>query len=133
MLVAKLASREIGPCPVSQGFDKRTVDVRFENKRRQNVWRGPAAASLGTLSHFSREYPWQVPPNAEDPLQALAYGHCGKKLAAPPSVVQVSLVALLVSVTSLYVTEIKTIVCPFGQKLLGCLGPSVMVPEADPL
>ena len=62
-----------------------------------------------------------------------AYGHCGKKFAAPPSVVQVSLVALLVSVTSLYVTEIKTILCPFGQKLAGGVGLSVMVPEADPL
>src|SRR4030095_13616170 len=61
------------------------------------------------------------------------YGHCGKKFAEPPSVVQVSLVALLVSVTSPYVTEIKTIRCPFGQKLAGRAGASVMVPEADPL
>src|SRR4029453_10646267 len=65
--------------------------------------------------------------------RSLLYGHCGKKFAEPPSVVQVSLVALLVSVTSLYVTEIKTIRCPFGQKLAGRAGASVMVPEADPL
>ncbi len=74
-----------------------------------------------------------MPTYREEPLQALAYGHCGKKLAAPPSVVQVSLVALLVSVTSLYVTEIKTILCPCGQKLGGCAGLREMFPEADPL
>jgi hypothetical protein len=70
---------------------------------------------------------------AKEPLQAFSYGHCGKKFAEPPSVVQVSLAALLVSVTSPYVTEIKTIRCPFGQKLAGRWGLSVIVPEADPL
>ncbi len=74
-----------------------------------------------------------MPTYREEPLQALAYGHCGKKFAEPPSVVQVSLVALLVSVTSLYVTEIKTIVCPCGQKLVGLAGLRLIVPEADPL
>src|SRR4029453_15312871 len=65
--------------------------------------------------------------------RSLVHGHCGKKFAAPPSVVQVSLVALLVSVTSPYVTEIKTIFCPCGQKLSGRVGPRWIVPEADPL
>src|SRR5947199_10486128 len=75
----------------------------------------------GTLGHFSRAYPGPLAPGLPSPSESAAgclstvkslYGHCGKKLAAPPSVVQVSLVLLLVSVTSLYVTEIKTISCP---------------------
>src|SRR5438552_18953719 len=69
----------------------------------------------------------------KEPLQVFRYGHCGKKLAEPPSVVQVSLVALLVSVTSPYVTEIKTILCPCGQKSAGIAGLRLIVPEADPL
>ena len=39
----------------------------------------------------------------------------------------------MVSVTSPYVTEIKTNRCPFGQKLVGVAGLSEIVPEADPL
>ena len=70
----------------------RSEEVGILAKDSRSAGRCPR---LGTLDRFRREYPGllalglpprqsrrRVPTSREEALQALAYGHCGKKFAA---------------------------------------------------